>query len=140
MMRSSDLVTATVVHYTPLFMGKTLRRYLLREIAGAFFAGIAIFSSILFLLRSLDLIEMIFARGVPASLVLQLLIAILPSFLEATLPMAFLIGIVTALGRMASDRETLALRAAGLSVWQVLPTVFAVSAVVAAATLALSMT
>jgi lipopolysaccharide export system permease protein len=121
-------------------MGKTLRRYLLREIAGAFLAGIAIFSSILFLLRAVELIELIFARGVPAALVLQLLVAILPSFLEATLPMAFLIGVVAALGRMASDRETLALRAAGLSVWQVLPTVVSFSLVVALATLALSMT
>ena len=93
-------------------MGKTLRRYLLREIGGAFLAGIAIFSSILFLLRALDLIEMIFARGVPATLVLRLLTAIGPSFLEATLPMAFLLGVVAALGRMAADNETLALRAA----------------------------
>jgi lipopolysaccharide export LptBFGC system permease protein LptF len=65
-----------------------------------------------------DLIEMIFGRGVPAGLVVRLLAAILPSFLEATLPLAFLLGVVGALGRMASDHETLALRAAGLSVWQ----------------------
>ena len=121
-------------------MGKTLRRYLLREIGGAFLAGIAIFSSILFLLRALDLIEMIFARGVPAALVLHLLAAILPSFLEATLPMAFLLGVVSALGRMASDHETLALRAAGLNVWQMLPPVLAVAVLVAVSTLALSMT
>lgn len=121
-------------------MGKTLRRYLLREIGGAFLAGIAIFSSILFLMKVLGLIEMIFARGVPAALVLRLLVAILPSFLEATLPMAFLLGVVAALGRLASDHETLALRAAGLSIWQVLPPVLAVAGLVAAATLALSMT
>lgn len=121
-------------------MGKTLRRYLLREIGGAFLAGIAIFSSVLFLLRALDLIEMIFARGVPAVLVARLLAAILPSFLEATLPMAFLLGVVAALGRLAADRETLALRAAGISVYQVLPPVLGVSALVAVAALALSMT
>ena len=121
-------------------MGKTLRRYLVREIGGAFFAGIAIFTSILFLVKAVALIEMIFARGVPAELVLRLLVAILPSFLEATLPMAFLLGIVVALGRMASDHETVALGAAGISIWQVLPSVMLLSVVVAAATLALSMT
>jgi len=121
-------------------LGKTLRRYLLREIGGAFLAGIAIFSSILFLLRAIDLIEMIFARGVPAALVVRLLGAILPSLLEVTLPMAFLLAVVTALSRMASDRETLALRAAGLNVWQVLPPVVALALVVSAASLALSMT
>lgn len=121
-------------------MGKTLRRYLFREIGGAFVAGIAVFSSILFLLRVLDLIEMIFARGVPGFLVGRLLAAIVPSFLEATLPMAFLLGVVVGLGRLAADRETVALRAAGLSAWQLLPGVLAIAAPVAAATLALSMT
>lgn len=132
--------TARPVHYTRNFMGKTLRRYLLREIGAAFLAGIAVFSSILFLLRTVDLIEMIFARGVPAALAARLLAAILPSFLEATLPMAFLLGIVIALRRMASDHEVLALRAAGLSVWQMLPPLVALSLLIAASTLALSMT
>jgi lipopolysaccharide export system permease protein len=99
-----------------------------------------VLSSILFLLKVVSLIEMIFARGVPATLVLRLLVAILPSFLEATLPMAFLLGVVVALGRMASDGEMLALRAAGLSIWQVLPSVAGLSVLVAASTLALSMT
>jgi lipopolysaccharide export system permease protein len=121
-------------------VGKTLRRYLLREIGGAFLAGIAVFSSILFLLRAIDLIEMIFARGVPAALVLRLLGAILPSLIEVTLPMAFLLAVVSALGRMAADRETLALRAAGINVWQVLPPVLALALFVGAASLALSMT
>lgn len=121
-------------------MGKTLRRYLLREIGGAFLAGIAIFSSILFLLRAVDLLEMIFARGVPAGLVLHLLAAILPSLLEVTLPMAFLLGVVGTLGRMASDHETLAFRAAGLSVWHLLPPVFVLALLVTVSTLVLSMT
>ncbi len=121
-------------------MGKTLRRYLLREIGGAFLAGIAIFTSILFLVKVVALIELIFARGVPAALVLRLLAAILPSFLEATLPMAFLLGVVVALGRMATDHETVAIRAAGISVWQVLPPVLVLAVVVAVSTLALSMT
>jgi lipopolysaccharide export system permease protein len=47
---------------------------------------------------------------------------------------------VSALGRMASDRETLALRAAGLNVWQILPPVVAVALMVSVASLVLSMT
>lgn len=121
-------------------MGKTLRRYLVREIAGAFLAGIAIFSSILFLVRVVGLIEMILARGVPTLLVVQLLAAIFPSFLEATLPMAFLLSVVATLGRMASDHEALAMRAAGLSVWQISQPIVGFSLLVALATLGLSMT
>ena len=54
--------------------------------------------------------------------------------------MAFLLGVVGGLGRMAADHETLALRASGLSLWSVMPPVLALAGVVAAATLALSMT
>jgi lipopolysaccharide export system permease protein len=121
-------------------MGKILRGYVLREIAGGLAAGIALFSSILFLLKTLDLLEMIFARGVPAGLVARLLAAIVPSFLEATIPMAFLLGIVVALGRLAADGEAMALRAAGIGIYQVLPPVLALASVLAATTLVLSMT
>jgi lipopolysaccharide export system permease protein len=121
-------------------MGKTLRRYLVAQIGGAFLAGLLIFTSILFLMKVLALIEMIFSRGVPMALVLRLLAAILPSFLEATLPMAFLLGIVLALGRMAADHETLALRAAGIAIWQLLPPILGCALLVSAATLTLSMT
>lgn len=121
-------------------MGKTLRRYLLREIGGAFLAGIFVFSFFLFLLRAIDLLEMIFARGVPTALVARLLLAIFPAFLESVLPMAFLVGVVVALARLSADGEILALRASGIGVYQVLPPVVAVSVLVSAATLALSMT
>ena len=121
-------------------MGKTLRRYLLRQIGGAFAAGIAIFTFVLFVARIVELLEMIFARGVPASLVVRLLACIVPSFLEATLPMAFVLGVVVAVGRLAADGELLALRAVGINVFQMLRPVLMVAVVVSAATLALAMT
>lgn len=121
-------------------MGKTLRRYLLRQIGGAFAAGIAIFTFVLFVARVVDLLEMIFARGVPGALVLRLLASIIPTFLEATLPMAFLLGVVVAIARLVADGEVLAMRAAGINVFQMLRPVVMVAAAVSVATLALAMT
>lgn len=121
-------------------MGKTLRRYLLRQIGGAFAAGIAVFTFVLFVARVVDLLEMIFARGVPGTLVLRLLACIVPTFLEATLPMAFVLGVVVAVGRLGADGELLALRAAGIDVFQMLRPVLLVALAVSSATLALAMT
>jgi len=121
-------------------VGRTLRRYLLGEIGTAFLAGILIFSFVLFAARVVDLIEMIVARGVPGSLVLRLLVCIVPTFLEATLPMSFLLGVVVAFGRLGADCELVALRAAGISLYDMLRPVLALSLAVAAATLALAMT
>ncbi len=121
-------------------MGKTLRRYLLRQIGGAFASGIAIFTFVLFVARAVELLEMIFARGVPGVLVLRLLACIVPTFLEATLPMAFLLGVVVAVARLVADGEVLAMRAAGINVYQMMRPVLVVAVLVSAATLALAMT
>ena len=101
-------------------MGKTLRRYLIGEIGGAFLAGVGIFTFILLVARILDLVDLVMARGVPITQVLVLFGYILPSFLEVTIPMALLLGIVIAFGRLATDGELVALRAAGLHLFQLL--------------------
>ncbi len=105
-------------------MGKTLYRYFLAEIGSAFLAGLGIFVFILFVVRIIDLVDMVFSRGVPAVQVLRLIACIFPSFLEMTLPMAMLLGVVVAFGRMAADGELLALLASGINVFHMLRPVF----------------
>src|SRR5882724_5861712 len=46
--------------------------------------------------------------------------AILPNVLTFTLPMAVLVGILTGFGRLSSDSETIAMRAAGVSMRRIL--------------------
>lgn len=119
-------------------MGKTLRKYLIVEIGGAFLSGLVLFTFILFLVRILSLMEMIFARGVPASQVGMLFLYIIPTFLEVTMPMALLLAVVVAFSRLASDGELTALKAAGLNIYQMLSPVLLFAAAVALATLALA--
>src|SRR6185295_14039343 len=54
---------------------------------------------------------------------------ILPNVLIYTLPMAVLVGIVTGFGRLSSDSETIALRAAGISMNRILAPVLALGIV-----------
>lgn len=119
--------------------GKTLRRYLIREVAAAFAAGLVIFTFILLIARILELVDLVLARGVPGTKVLALFAYIMPSFLELTIPMALLLAVVAAFSRLASDGELLAMRAVGLHLYQLAAPIALLAAVIACTTLALAM-
>ncbi len=87
----------------------------------------------------LKLIELVVTRGVSPVQIGKLFSLILPTFLEMTVPMAFLLAILLGLGRMSNDQELLAMKASGVSPTQILwPTIF-VALIIAAMTLALTM-
>ncbi|MFP6627326.1 MAG: LPS export ABC transporter permease LptF [Deltaproteobacteria bacterium] len=119
-------------------MGKILQRYLAVEIGGSFLAGLSIFTFILLIARILDLMDLVLSRGVPGLEVVKLFALILPSFLELTIPMAMLLGVVVAFGRLSSDGELTALRASGISVAQMIGPVVQLAAVVTVIALALA--
>jgi lipopolysaccharide export system permease protein len=98
----------------------TINRYILREIFVPFALGLAVFTFILLIARILKLVEMIVNRGVPLLEVLKLFSYILPGFLEVTVPMALLLGVLVAFGRLSSDSEIIALKTSGVSLYQLL--------------------
>jgi len=116
----------------------TLTRYLLAEILPPFFLGLLTFTFILLIARILKLVELIVTRGIPLTQVGRLFALILPTFLELTLPMAFLLAILLALGRLSGDQELLALKSSGVSPMQILLPLTFVAASVAATTLLLT--
>lgn len=113
-------------------MGRTLRRYLARELGLAFLAGLALSTFVLAVMRIMELVDLAFARGVPASHVAALFGYMLPSYLEITLPMAFLLSIVVAFGRLTRDGEIVAMYGSGLNLRQIARPIFAFSLAVAA--------
>ncbi len=119
-------------------MGKTLRRYILREVGSAFVAGLGIFTFVLLVARILELVDLVLARGVPAQKVLVLFAYILPSFLELAIPMAVLLASVVAFGRLATDGELTGIRAAGIEVTQLLKPVLIFGVCVAVLTFSLA--
>lgn len=104
-------------HYDPSLV-RTIHRYILREIAVPFGLGLAVFTLILLIARILKLVEMVVNRGVPIVDVLLLFSYILPAFLEVTVPMALLLGVLVAFGRLSSDSEVIALKTSGVSLYQ----------------------
>jgi lipopolysaccharide export system permease protein len=116
-----------------------LDRYLLRELAAPFALGLALFTFFLVLDRLYDLTELVITKGVPLPLVLQLLGFMLPSFLGHTLPMALLVAVLLAGGRLAGDLEITAFKAAGVSLGRLFRPVALAAVVVALAAAAFTL-
>jgi lipopolysaccharide export system permease protein len=114
-------------------------RYILREMLSSLGLGLLLFTVVLFTGRLMKLMELIVTRGVPAEMVLTLFLYLLPSFLVITVPMAVLLGTLSAYGRLAADSEVLALRTAGWSLYRLIvpALLLGMTAVVVGATLSL---
>ncbi len=118
---------------------RILSRYLISEILPPFFVGLLAFTFILLIGRMIKLIELVVTRGVPLLQIAKLFSLILPTFLEMTVPMAFLLAILLGLGRMSNDQELLAMKASGVSPTQILWPTILIAVVITLATFALTM-
>ena len=93
-------------------------RYIVREIVAPFALGVALLTFALVTGRLLKLTEMVVNRGVSLADVVSLIGYIMPAFLELTFPMAVLLGVLMGFGRMSGDRELIAARACGISLYR----------------------
>ncbi|OLD38535.1 MAG: hypothetical protein AUI57_06645 [Candidatus Rokubacteria bacterium 13_1_40CM_2_68_8] len=116
-----------------------LDRYIVRELASPLAFGCTLLTFFLVIDRIYQLTDLVITKGVPFFLVVQLLVFMLPSFLAHTLPMALLSAVLLAGGRMASDLEIVAFRAAGVSALRLFRPVLLASLVVTLATAGLTL-
>lgn len=120
-------------------MGRTLHRYVFLQILAPFAAGLALFTFILLIARIMKLVEMVVNRGVPVLEILRVFSYILPAFLEVTVPMALLLACLLACGRLSADSEITAMKAAGLSLYQIAAPIAVFATLVFVASLFLSL-
>ena len=92
-----------------------LDRYLAREILLPFAAGLVFLVQILLATQILAQADVLFGAGVSALDLGAVALDLVPHFLGYVLPVAFLLGCVVGTGRLAEDRELVAIAAAGLS-------------------------
>jgi LPS export ABC transporter permease LptG len=118
---------------------RVLDRYLIAELVSPFCFGLALFTFFLIIDRIYHLTELVVTKGVPFHLVMQLLVFMMPSFLAHTLPMALLVAVLLAGGRLAGDLEIIAFKAAGVSVLRLFRPVVLAAAVMTAATAVLTL-
>lgn len=123
--RSFKSPTRCCTRCLPTLYFPTLYRYVFWEITTPFFLVLFVFTGILFLLRSLKLVDMVINKNVPLTDIILLFSYIIPAFLELAIPMALLIGVMLAFGRLSADSELVVIRATGTSISQLVKPVFA---------------
>lgn len=113
---------------------RTLDRYLIRETLGPFALALALFTFLLSVQPMLDTAQTLLSKGVPMGTIGYLLLTLLPQALGITVPMAFLGGVVMALGRFSGDREAVAMMACGVSPARLIRPMMFLAAIAAGAT------
>ena len=93
---------------------KIIIRYTLREILAPFFLALLAFSSLLLVDKVFDLTKHFVEKGINPWYLVEMLFYFSPAVFVLTVPMAFLVGIVTAFGRLAADNEIIAMKTAGV--------------------------
>jgi lipopolysaccharide export system permease protein len=101
----------------------TLYRYLMKELLPSLLLGVVGFTFILLTGRILQLTELFVNKGIPLGFILKLLYFLLPSFLVLTIPMATLLCVLLTFNRLSGDNEITALKASGVSLYQMTPPV-----------------
>ena len=94
---------------------RTLDRYVLRETLAPFALALLVLTFILIIPFIIAQAETMIAKGVPWLTVAQVMGTLLPQALGLTIPMALLVALLVALGRLSGDREVVAMLACGLS-------------------------
>src|SRR5437762_11928895 len=120
---------------------KTLDRYIFREIFFPSLIALAALTFVAFLAFSREigwLLELIVRQSATISEIWTISVAILPNVLTFTIPMAVLVGILTGFGRISSDSEAIAFRAAGISMIRLLGPVLVLGGLAFAANLFLT--
>jgi len=102
---------------------RILSLYIVREISSLFLLGIVIFTLVLLMGRLITLTDLVVSHGVPLADVSRMIMYLIPSFLVFTIPMAFLLAVLLAFGRLSADNEIVVIKACGISLIQMLPPV-----------------
>ncbi len=118
----TPLYTIPPLMYHPA-VKRILSLYIIREISSLFLLGIVLFTLVLLMGRLIKLTELVVSRGVPFADVSKMILYLIPSFLTYTIPMAFLLAVLLAFGRLSADNEIIVIKASGISLFQVMPPV-----------------
>lgn len=94
---------------------RILSRYVFREILTSALLGTILATFVTFLQKADRLFEVLVGSNARVAVVAQLFAWSIPPLLRLTIPFGVLVGILIGLGRLSSDGEIVAMRAAGVS-------------------------
>lgn len=97
---------------------KTLKHYITTAFMSTFLAALAVFTFVLSIGGLFKLTDLV-TRGVPAGPIFQIFLSGLPSALGFAIPISTITATLLVFGRLSADSEITAMRACGISLWQV---------------------
>lgn len=104
---------------------------IIEEMSGPWLFGVAMFTTLIVASTFLNKITDYIVHGISGMMVAELTLLLLPSVIVKTFPMAMLLAGLLGFGRLSSDSEVIALRAAGTSVLRIMLPVAGMSFAVA---------
>ncbi len=100
-------------------MNKIISRYIFKEIAYPFIIILFVLTFVLLMGKILQVMDLMVNKGIGIFIVAKLIIYLLPAFMSFTIPIALLIAILIAMGRLSADNEITVLKASGVSLTQI---------------------
>jgi LPS export ABC transporter permease LptG/LPS export ABC transporter permease LptF len=101
-------------------MPSLIDRYLVRETLLPLLLSLLLITFLLIIPPILQQGYALIAQGVEWSVVVRVLVTLLPQALSISIPMAVLMGLLIAFGRLSADREFVAMQSCGVSVYRLL--------------------
>ncbi len=113
-----------------------LSRYVLVQLLGPVALLTVLLVSVIWLVNSLQFLDLVINRGQSALTFVYLILLLLPSLLLTIMPIAFFVAVLFTLSRLAGDSELVVMASAGFSLRQMAMPVLACAAIVMALTYA----
>jgi len=99
---------------------RLLHRYLLRQLVAPFCFALAALTGFMLISQVAKKFGALVGKGLPWAVITEVFLLSLPFIIAMTLPMAVLLAVLYTFSHLAADNEITAMRANGLSVYQVL--------------------
>lgn len=99
---------------------KILRNYILKDFFIFFFFSLLLLSMVMLMGNLMKISDMVIRQGVNVIDAAKIFFFFLPYLLGFTIPLSFLLAILLVMGRLIADNEIIAMRVAGISLFQLL--------------------
>lgn len=101
-------------------MRTIIPKYISWEVLGNFLLGLSILTFVILMGRIFQLMDLIVNKGLGLLHILNMLWMMLPYLLVFSIPMSLALAIILTLGRASRDYEIVALKASGVSIYQII--------------------
>jgi len=99
---------------------RILTRYIIKEHIAPFFFALLILMFVLLMNFLVKYISDIFGKGIPALTILKMILFNLPWMMALAVPMATLVAVLMAFGRLSADNEITILKSSGISIYRII--------------------